>query len=104
MGNPTLPVHLGEMQCRSLGASVMAFDEGGRPTMGEVGELVCTRPIPSKPIGFWNDPDGKRYLESYFETFVGKHGERIWRHGDWHGTTFQAQLQRQIGNARPAVK
>ncbi len=82
-GNPTLPVYIGEMQCRSLGAAVLAFDDRGRSTMNEVGELVCTRPMPSMPIGFWNDLDGKRYLESYFETFVGERGERIWRHGDW---------------------
>ena len=81
--NPTLPVYLGEMQCRSLGASVFAFDDAGRPTMDEIGELVCTRPIPSMPIRLWNDPEGRRYLESYFGTFTGKNGERIWRQGDW---------------------
>lgn len=76
--NPTLPVYSGEIQCRALGAAVEAYDEGGRPVLGKVGELVVTRPMPSMPLFFWNDPDGRRYLESYFSTFPG-----VWRHGDW---------------------
>jgi acetoacetyl-CoA synthetase len=82
-GLPTLPVYAGELQCRHLGASVEAYDESGQPVVGEVGELVCTRPMPSMPLFFWGDKDQQRYLESYFETFRGPHGEPIWRHGDW---------------------
>jgi acetoacetyl-CoA synthetase len=77
-GCPTLPVRAGELQCRSLGAPVEAFDEAGRPVVGQTGELVLTAPMPSMPVRFWNDPDGRRYRESYFETFPG-----VWRHGDW---------------------
>jgi acetoacetyl-CoA synthetase len=82
-GAPTLPVREGEMQCRVLGAAVEAWDEAGRPVLDEVGELVCTRPLPSMPLRFWNDPEDRRYRESYFETFRGPAGEGIWRHGDW---------------------
>jgi acetoacetyl-CoA synthetase len=77
-GVPTLPVYLGEMQCRCLGARVEAFDEAGKPVIDEVGELVCTMPMPSMPIHFWNDPEGRRYHDSYFDVYPG-----IWRHGDW---------------------
>ncbi|WP_316155042.1 acetoacetate--CoA ligase [Cupriavidus sp. BIC8F] len=77
-GVPTLPVYLGEMQCRCLGARVEAFDEAGRPLIDEVGELVCTAPMPSMPLCFWNDQDNLRYRDSYFDTYPG-----IWRHGDW---------------------
>jgi acetoacetyl-CoA synthetase len=77
-GVPTLPVHEGELQARSLGASVEAWDEDGTPLVGEVGELVLTKPMPSMPVCFWNDPDGVRYRESYFDVFPG-----VWRHGDW---------------------
>jgi acetoacetyl-CoA synthetase len=77
-GVPTLPVHRGELQARALGCKVEAWDERGRPLTGEVGELVLTEPMPSMPLYFWNDPDGRRYRESYFETYPG-----IWRHGDW---------------------
>ena len=73
-----LPVYAGELQCRSLGASVQAFDEQGQPLIDEVGELVITEPMPSMPLFFWNDPGNKRYLESYFTMYPG-----IWRHGDW---------------------
>jgi len=76
-GVPTLPVYEGELQARSLGAKVEAFDEDGRSLVGEVGELVLTEPMPSMPIGFWGD-DGSRLRESYFSTYPG-----IWRHGDW---------------------
>ena len=75
---PILPVYAGEMQCRGLGVAVYAFDERGREVMDEVGELVVTEPMPSMPLYFWNDADGKRYRESYFETWPG-----VWRHGDW---------------------
>jgi acetoacetyl-CoA synthetase len=77
-GCPLLPVRAGEIQCRCLGCAVYAFDENGTPVENEVGELVITEPMPSMPIYFWNDPDNKRYRESYFEMYPG-----IWRHGDW---------------------
>jgi acetoacetyl-CoA synthetase len=77
-GVPTVPVYLGELQARSLGASVEAWDPSGRPLVDEVGELVITKPMPSMPIYFWGDADGSRYRESYFEMFPG-----VWRHGDW---------------------
>jgi acetoacetyl-CoA synthetase len=77
-GCPTLPVYAGELQARSLGASVEAFDEAGRPVVEEVGELVITEPMPSMPLYFWNDPDGERYRSSYFDAYPG-----VWRHGDW---------------------
>jgi acetoacetyl-CoA synthetase len=77
-GVPILPVHRGELQARALGADVQAFDPEGRPVVGEVGELVIAQPMPSMPLYLWNDPDGSRYSESYFDMFPG-----IWRHGDW---------------------
>jgi acetoacetyl-CoA synthetase len=75
---PLLPVRAGEIQCRGLGAQVEAWDESGHPVIGRVGELVVAAPMPSMPVGFWNDPDGVRYHESYFTRFPG-----VWRHGDW---------------------
>ena len=75
---PTLPVYAGEMQCRGLGVAVHAFDDSGRPVLNEVGELAVTEPMPSMPIYFWGDEGGKRYFESYFETWAN-----VWRHGDW---------------------
>jgi acetoacetyl-CoA synthetase len=77
-GVPILPVYEGELQARALGASVEAWDPDGEPLIGEVGELVITRPMPSMPLYMWNDPDGERYRESYFDMYPG-----IWRHGDW---------------------
>ncbi len=77
-GVPTLPVYEGELQARSLGAKVEAFDEDGNSLVGEVGELVLTEPMPSMPVGFWGDSDGSRLRESYFSTYPG-----VWRHGDW---------------------
>ncbi|WP_079032002.1 acetoacetate--CoA ligase [Streptomyces specialis] len=77
-GAPTLPVHLGEIPGPSLGAAVEAWDPFGEPLVDEVGELVVTKPIPSMPTGFWNDPDGHRHHDSYFAMFPG-----VWRHGDW---------------------
>ena len=77
-GNPTWPVYSGEIQCRALGCKLEAFDEDGKPVVGEVGEMVITKPMPSMPVFFWNDPEYKRYTESYFEMFPS-----IWRHGDW---------------------
>jgi acetoacetyl-CoA synthetase len=75
---PVLPVRAGELQARALGASVEAWDEQGRPLVDQVGELVITKPMPSMPLFFWNDPDGERYRESYFDMYPG-----VWRHGDW---------------------
>jgi acetoacetyl-CoA synthetase len=77
-GVPLLPVYRGELQARSLGAKVEAFDEQGHPVTEQVGELVLTEPMPSMPLFLWGDPDGSRYRASYFEHFPG-----IWRHGDW---------------------
>jgi acetoacetyl-CoA synthetase len=78
LGNPTGPVWRGEIQCRGLGMKVEVLDEQGRPARGEKGELVCTAPFPSMPIGFWNDPDGAKYRAAYFEKFPG-----VWCHGDY---------------------
>ena len=75
---PILPQYAGEMQCRNLGCAVYAFDDAGKALTDEVGELVCTLPMPSFPLYFWNDTGGKRYFESYFDTYPG-----VWRHGDW---------------------
>lgn len=83
VGLPTLPVYLGEMQCRTLGARVEAWNEEGRPVIGEVGELVCVNALPSMPLFFWGDEDGSRYQESYFDTFRDAQGNPVWRHGDW---------------------
>ena len=77
-GVPLLPVRAGELQARGLGAAVEAFDENGNAVIDEVGELVITEPMPSMPIYFWNDPEGERYRESYFDFYPG-----VWRHGDW---------------------
>ncbi|GCF08198.1 acetoacetate--CoA ligase [Dictyobacter arantiisoli] len=77
-GSILLPVYAGELQCRSLGAMVQAFDEQGQSLIDAVGELVITEPMPSMPLFFWNDPDYRRYQESYFVQYPG-----VWRHGDW---------------------
>jgi acetoacetyl-CoA synthetase len=77
-GNPLWPVYPGEIQCRALGCKLEAYNERGASVIDEVGEMVITAPMPSMPIYFWNDPDYKRYKESYFEMFPG-----VWRHGDW---------------------
>ena len=75
---PTVPVWRGEISCAALGAAVVAYDERGHELIDEVGELVVTRPMPSMPVMFWNDPDGTRLREAYFEDYPG-----VWRHGDW---------------------
>jgi acetoacetyl-CoA synthetase len=78
-GAPVLPVWRGEIQCPMLGMAVDVFDDEGRPLpAGEKGELVCTRPFPTMPLGFWNDPGGAKYRAAYYERFPG-----VWRHGDW---------------------
>ncbi len=78
IGVPTLPVHKGELQAPGLAMAVDVVDEAGRPVRGEKGELVCTRPFPSMPVMFWNDPEGAKYRAAYFERFPG-----IWCHGDF---------------------
>jgi acetoacetyl-CoA synthetase len=81
LGSPTLPVWRGELQCRGLGMAVDVFDDEGRSHSAWLrrrGELVCTAPFPSMPIGFWNDPDGAKYRAAYFERFPG-----VWCHGDY---------------------
>ena len=77
-GCPILPVRRGEIQCLGLGMKVEVFDEAGRSVQGEKGELVCTAPFPAMPVGFWNDPDARRYHAAYFEKFPG-----VWCHGDF---------------------
>jgi len=77
-GNPVLPVYRGEIQCRSLGMAVDVFNDAGESIVGQKGELVCTKPIPSMPLGFWNDKGGEKYRSAYYEKFPG-----IWTHGDW---------------------
>ena len=78
LGVPTRPVWRGELQARGLGMAVEVWDADGRSVRGVPGELVCTRPFPSMPVAFWNDPDGTAYREAYFDHFPG-----VWRHGDW---------------------
>lgn len=77
-GNPTLPVRLGEISGRWLGVHAQAFDDGGNAVTGQVGEFVVTRPMPSMPLRFFNDPDGSRLRDAYFSTYPG-----VWRQGDW---------------------
>jgi acetoacetyl-CoA synthetase len=77
-GSPLLPVYEGEISCACLGCAVESYDPTGQPHTGVLGELVITRPMPSMPVGFWNDPDGTRYADAYFTVFPG-----VWRHGDW---------------------
>ncbi len=78
LGSPLLPVWKGEIQCRGLGLKVEVYDDDGRPVIGEKGELVCSAPFPSMPVGFWNDPDGSKYHDAYFARFAG-----VWCHGDY---------------------
>jgi len=78
LGNPFDPVYAGELQCRGLGMKVGAFDEQGQAIIGQQGELVCTAPFPSMPIYFWDDADGRKYHDAYFDVYPG-----IWRHGDY---------------------
>src|SRR4051812_29350476 len=80
--NAVLPVYRGELQCRSLGMAVEVFNEAGEPVINQKGELVCTRPFPSMPLGFWNDRGGERYHAAYFAKFPN-----VWTHGDWSELT-----------------
>ena len=82
VGNPAGPVWRGEIQAKGLGMDVQVFNENGSSVIGEKGELVCTRPFPSMPLGFWNDPDGAKYRAAYFEKYPN-----VWRHGDWSEIT-----------------
>lgn len=87
LGNPAGAVWRGELQVPGLGMAVEILDERGHPVEGEPGELVCTRPFPSMPVAFWNDPDGARYRAAYFEAYPG-----VWRHGDWAERTVHGGL------------
>jgi acetoacetyl-CoA synthetase len=78
LGNPTAPVWRGELQARGLGMAVEVFDAAGRSVVCEQGELVCTRPFPSMPVAFWDDPGGAKYRAAYFDVYPN-----VWRHGDW---------------------
>src|SRR3546814_6005564 len=99
-GNPIGPVWRGEIQRRCLGMAVEVYDDSGRPVTGEKGELVCVKPFPCMPIGFWNDPDDERYRAAYFETYQG-----IWRHGDFveltgpNGIVVSGRSDAKIGRA-----
>ena len=84
LGNPMGPVYAGELQCRGLGMKVEAYDAEGRSLIGEKGELVCTLAAPSMPVGFWNDPQDRKYRAAYFERYPG-----IWHHGDFIEITRQ---------------
>ena len=87
LGNPTLPVYAGELQSRGLGMAVNVFDDDAQPIQNEKGELVCTKPFPSRPLRFWNDSDGQRYHEAYFDRFEG-----VWAHGDYAELTSRGGL------------
>ena len=78
LGNPALPVYRGELQCRGLGMAVDVFDREGKSLLAQKGDLVCTKPFPSMPIGFWNDRSGEKYHKAYFASF-----DNIWCHGDY---------------------
>lgn len=78
LGNPVLPVFIGELQCRGLGMKVEVYDDNGQSVIDEKGELVCTAPFPAMPLYFWNDPDNSKYHHAYFEKFAG-----VWAHGDY---------------------
>ena len=78
LGNPTLPVYAGEIQCRGLGMKVEIFNEAGQGVVGEQGELVCSAAFPSMPLYFWDDADGRKYRDAYFDVYPG-----VWRHGDF---------------------
>ncbi|MGA1769105.1 MAG: acetoacetate--CoA ligase [Steroidobacteraceae bacterium] len=87
LGNPLLPVYRGEIQCRGLGMRVEVWNEAGQSVVDEQGELVCTFPFPSMPVGFWDDPEGSRYRAAYFERFPG-----VWHHGDYARLTSRGGL------------
>ena len=86
--NMILPVHRGELQCRSLGMAVEVFDPMGNPLVNEKGELVCTKPFPSMPLGFWNDRGAERYRAAYFDKYPN-----VWCHGDWSELTERGTMR-----------
>jgi acetoacetyl-CoA synthetase len=88
LGNPLLPVYRGELQCLGLGMKVEVWNDDGEPVIEEKGELVCTAPFPSMPLGFWDDDDGARYRAAYFERFPG-----VWHHGDYALLTARGGLR-----------
>ncbi len=83
LGSPVSPVYAGEIQKRGLGMAVEAWTAEGQPVVGQKAELVCVKPFPSMPVGFWNDEDGSRYRRAYFEHFTDAQGQPVWRHGDF---------------------
>ena len=85
--NAVLPVYSGELQCRGLGMAVEVYDENGEPVINQKGELVCSRPFPSMPLGFWNDRGGERYRAAYFSRYPN-----VWTHGDWCELTERGTL------------
>jgi len=89
-GSPLLPVYAGELQSAALGMKIKAYDEMGKPVYDEQGELVCEAPSPSMPLYFWNDPDGSKYHNAYFDVYPGvwRHGDFILIHSDTGGITF----------------
>jgi len=87
LGNPLLPVYRGELQCRGLGMAVEIRNDDGEVVAGQTGELTCSKPFPSMPVGFWNDPEGRRYRAAYFEKFPG-----VWSHGDYARLTERGGL------------
>lgn len=89
-GSPTLPVYAGELQCAALGMKVKAYDDHGQPVIDRQGELVCEAPSPSMPLYFWNDPDGSKYHDAYFNVYPGvwRHGDYVLFHSDTGGLTF----------------
>jgi acetoacetyl-CoA synthetase len=87
LGNPLAPVRRGEIQGRGLGMAVEIFDDAGHAIVGVPGELVCTKPFPSMPLGFWNDPDNEKYRAAYFARYPN-----VWRHGDWAQLTEEGGL------------
>ena len=87
LGNPTLPVRRGELQCKGLGMDVQVWNDNGQALTGEKGELVCARHFPSMPVGFWNDADGEKFRAAYFATFPG-----VWAHGDYAEETAHGGL------------
>lgn len=87
LGNPVLPVWRGEIQCKGLGMAVEIWDDAGHPVDSGKGELVCTKPFPAMPIGFWSDPEGEKYANAYFNRFPG-----VWHHGDFAEVTAQGGI------------
>ncbi|HET7921548.1 MAG TPA: acetoacetate--CoA ligase [Gammaproteobacteria bacterium] len=87
LGNPLLPVYPGELQCRGLGMAVQIFDDDGHALRGQPGELVCIKPFPSMPVSFWNDANGSKYHDAYFDVYPN-----VWRHGDWAELTERGGL------------